>query len=193
MKKVVPNHARIVCAAPKGSRNWSAADDASLKDLWENSTNSAQEIGDIIGRPRCGVIGRAHRLGLQPRKIGAVILSRPVKRRAAVPPAESVKKRRITWIANAPVGIGAQIVHAATKAAEIAPEVQRVEKRGLFSGVGIRLMDARLLHCSWPYDGHAPDDPHCCGARVVREGSPYCADHAALAYPHMRAEERSVA
>lgn len=192
MPNAKSHHARIVCAAPKKEYFWSAADDTRLKDLWENSTRSARDIGVIIGKPRCGVIGRARRLELKPRKQGCVGASRPVKRVKPDMPV-AVKKKRFKFVANAPRGMGAQIMHAAVKAAEVAPDVRRLEKRGLFSGDGMPLLHAGLRDCSWPYDGHPPDNPHCCGARVAGEGMSYCATHADLAYPRRRSEEKEAA
>ena len=192
MPNAKSHHARIVCAAPKKEYFWSAADDTRLKDLWENSANSAAEIGVIMGKPRCGVIGRSRRLELKPRKQGRVVAPRPVKRLKADKPAV-VKEKRYKLVASAPRGMGAQIVHAAVMAASVAPEVQRLERCGLFSGEGMPLLRAGLRDCSWPYDGHPPDNPHCCGARVAGEGMSYCATHADLAYPRRRSEEKEAA
>lgn len=52
---------------PETKVKWPAKDDAILRKLWKSHT--AKQIGDLLGRSRNSVIGRAHRLNLKDKTI----------------------------------------------------------------------------------------------------------------------------
>ncbi len=44
--------------------DWTASEEKKLRDLWMRQGLSGRQIGDRMGRSRCSVMGKLHRMGL---------------------------------------------------------------------------------------------------------------------------------
>jgi GcrA cell cycle regulator len=154
-----------------------------LRNLWDRGM-SASQISEQLGGniTRNAVIGKAHRLGLKSRPS-------PVKAdsaRRAPPQAAAPKAAPPPVVVSAPIAP----VHRAmpTESFERAPMVPPmpspapVPRRPRAEGEKvITLLDLSDKICKWPIGHPDEEDFHFCGS-PVNPGTPYCAEHCAVAY-----------
>lgn len=151
-----------------------------LKKMWKEG-KSAAEIAKTLGKgvTRNAVIGKAHRMGLSGRPS-------PIKKPAPAPKKE--KEAAAPRKEAAPVKEAAAVrkpAAPATKHPPLAREVEELprkpEKEILPLNGGTPLIDLTERMCKWPIgDPREPDFTFC--GRGIRVGTPYCPDHAAMAY-----------
>ena len=150
-----------------------------LKKMWKEG-KSAAEIAKTLGKSvtRNAVIGKAHRMGLSgrpsPIKKPPTVKKEAIKKSSVVAP--SVKLGRNNLKPSAKAG-GKNDVSAAKDA----EEPVRFEKEAIPPGGGVALIDLTERMCKWPIGDPRDDDFTFCG-RSIRIGTPYCADHASMAY-----------
>lgn len=167
--------------------SWTDERIALLKKMWKEG-KSAAEIAKTLGKgvTRNAVIGKAHRMGLSGRPSPIKKPAAPKKEAAAAPP----KKERAAAPAAAPAaprGKKAAVTPPAANAKASAllnkevEELKTIEKEIVPLGGGVALIDLTERMCKWPIgDPRDPDFTFC--GRGIRPGTPYCPEHAAMAY-----------
>jgi GcrA cell cycle regulator len=162
--------------------SWTDERIALLKKMWKEG-KSAAEIAKTLGKgvTRNAVIGKAHRMGLsgRPSPIKKPAASAPKKEKetaSSLKPAKGALKEKIRPSAPAP-GSG-KVGAAIQKEVE---ELKKIEKEVLPLNGGVALIDLTERMCKWPIGDPREDDFTFCG-RGIRPGTPYCPDHAAMAY-----------
>jgi GcrA cell cycle regulator len=147
-----------------------------LKKMWKEG-KSAADIAKMLakGVTRNAVIGKAHRMGLSGRPS-------PIKKPA---PAAKKEKTVIKLKETKPVKEASKPVipppfKSNAMAKEPTPPV-RFEKEAIPPGGGVALIDLSERMCKWPIGDPREDDFTFCG-RNIRPGTPYCPDHASMAY-----------
>jgi len=158
-----------------------------LKKLWAEG-HSASQIAKKLGSvTRNAVIGKVHRLGLS----GRATPSRPVKRppRLARPKPQHAPAPRM---AQAPVA-GRTALAIETRepvemdAAPVAPAF--IEPKRLPNGDMVTVLTVKDSMCKWPIGDPADASFGFCG-RSACNGSPYCAEHAQVAFQPAKKRER---
>jgi len=166
--------------------SWTDERIALLKKMWKDG-KSAAEIAKTLGKgvTRNAVIGKAHRMGLSGRPS-------PIKKPAAPKKEPAAKKERATAAPAAPAapagrGKKAAVTPPAATAkasAQLNKEVEElksIQKEIVPLGGGVPLIDLTERMCKWPIGDPRDADFTFCG-RGIRPGTPYCPDHAAMAY-----------
>lgn len=153
-----------------------------LKKMWKEG-KSAAEIAKTLGKgvTRNAVIGKAHRMGLSGRPSPIKKQAAPKKGKdAGAAPKKAAKAPRggkKEKAAPAPVR-GSR--NAALPAREVEEPVSSGAEIAPLNG-GITLLELTERMCKWPIgDPREPDFVFC--GRGIRIGTPYCPDHAAMAY-----------
>lgn len=155
-----------------------------LKKMWKDG-KSAAEIAKTLGKgvTRNAVIGKAHRMGLSGRPS-------PIKKPAAAPAKkekEAVAAPRKEAAAPKETAAPRKAQQQATKHPPLAhssrevEEPRKPEKEILPLNGGTPLIDLTERMCKWPIGDPREADFTFCG-RGIRPGTPYCPDHAAMAY-----------
>jgi GcrA cell cycle regulator len=161
---------------------WTEERVAELKKLWAEG-HSASQIAKRLGSvTRNAVIGKVHRLGLS----GRATPSRPVKRppRLARPKPQPIPRQ-----AQASRGAAAL---AMREAAAPAPHVEadaNIEPQRLPNGDMVTVLTVKDSMCKWPIGDPADANFGFCG-HACQEGSPYCAEHARVAFQPAKKRER---
>lgn len=159
-----------------------------LKKLWaegHSASQIAKKLGSVI---RNAVIGKVHRLGLS----GRATPSRPVKRppRLARPKPQAAPATRI---AQAPVAGRTALAVEIREPVEIeaaAPVIPAfIEPKRLPNGDMVTVLTVKDSMCKWPIGDPAEATFGFCG-RPSCQGSPYCADHAQVAFQPAKKRER---
>jgi GcrA cell cycle regulator len=159
-----------------------------LKRMWKEG-KSAAEIAKTLGKgvTRNAVIGKAHRMGLSGRPS-------PIKKPPPAKKSASVKKNDATAESkSAPASAKgfakktSSVPQPPATAKKKAPgerevaEPYKMIKEAIPPGGGVALIDLSERMCKWPIgDPREPDFTFC--GRPIRQGTPYCPDHAAMAY-----------
>jgi len=162
---------------------WTEERVAELKKLWAEG-HSASQIAKRLGSvTRNAVIGKVHRLGLS----GRATPSRPVKRppRLARPKPQQMPRQATARTA----GSNALAVR---EAAAPTPHVEvetNVEPQRLPNGDMVTVLTVKDTMCKWPIGDPAESTFGFCG-HATNEGSPYCADHARVAFQPAKKRER---
>lgn len=150
-----------------------------LKKMWKEG-KSAAEIAKTLGKgvTRNAVIGKAHRMGLSGRPS-------PIKKPVSVKKEATAKKTASASVTTsrdaskkAPAAANAKINPALARETE---ELKKIERETVPPGGGVALIDLTERMCKWPIGDPREDDFTFCG-RSIRQGTPYCPDHAAAAY-----------
>lgn len=184
--------------------SWSDSRVDQLRLLWGQGSTARQIADSIGGVSRNAVIGKAHRLGLQPRP-SPVRNSGEVSKARAAP--LSVEDAR-SVVAAPPPGMPVVPVAAAPPRVAKAPKVERIPAsaatglpKGHIAPAGppapprrnvpakpsaeIRgktgLLDLTDKVCRWPIGHPGEPDFYFCGD-PVNSGFPYCLSHCAAAY-----------
>jgi GcrA cell cycle regulator len=162
---------------------WTEERVAELKKLWAEG-HSASQIAKRLGSvTRNAVIGKVHRLGLS----GRATPSRPVKRppRLARPKPQqaprpaSAASRSATTLA----------VRPEPSQPQIAEQESRIEPQRLPNGDMVTVLTVKDSMCKWPIGDPADNNFGFCG-HASAEGSPYCAEHARVAFQPAKKRER---
>ncbi len=133
------------------------------------------------------MIGKAHRMGLSNRpspikKTGAAAKVVPQKSAAKKKePAKAApqKTKAASKKTAAPVVVSG-VKNNPLSRTELA-EPHKIEKEEVPPGGGVALIDLTERMCRWPIGDPREDDFTFCG-RGIRPGTPYCPDHAGMAY-----------
>ena len=168
---------------------WTEERVSELKKLWAEG-HSASQIAKRLGSvTRNAVIGKVHRLGLS----GRATPSRPVKRPPRLArPKPTVMPRQApaphastggTRGANA-LAIRSEPAHARVTEAEANIEPQRLP-----NGDMVTVLTVKDSMCKWPIGDPADAAFGFCG-HGTHENSPYCAEHARLAFQPAKKRER---
>lgn len=149
-----------------------------LKKMWKEG-KSAAEIAKTLGKgvTRNAVIGKAHRMGLSGRPS-------PIKKPA--PPKKEAVKAAPKVQAAAPKAAPKKAASAPATAkvqppSREAEELKKMEREAPQIGGGVALIDLTERMCKWPIGDPKDADFSFCG-RGIRPGTPYCPEHAAMAY-----------
>ena len=156
--------------------SWTDERIALLKKMWKDG-KSAADIAKTLakGVTRNAVIGKAHRMGLSGRPS-------PIKKTPEVPKKAAVAKKEVKEVKEVkkpvvPVVSGVKhnpLVREVT-------EPRKFVKEEIPPGGGVALIDLSERMCKWPIGDPREDDFTFCG-RNIRQGTPYCPDHATMAY-----------
>lgn len=158
--------------------SWTDERIATLKKMWKEG-KSAADIAKTLGKgvTRNAVIGKAHRMGLsgRPSPIKKPASAPAAKKEAAAPKKETL---RVVATPKKAAAAPAKINPALLKEAE---ELKKLEKSAVQIGGGVALIDLTERMCKWPIGDPREADFSFCG-RGIRVGTPYCPEHAAMAY-----------
>ena len=170
---------------------WTEERVAELKKLWAEGHSASQIAKQLGGVTRNAVIGKVHRLGLS----GRATPSRPVKR----PPRLARPKPQVAQPAMADTKTAASTTtkRKASKEASsgnlspsMAP-VASVKPKRLNNGDMVTVMTVSDSMCKWPVGDPGDPDFGFCGHPTDGD-SPYCTEHAKLAYqPSRKKRERA--
>lgn len=160
-----------------------------LKRMWKEG-KSAAEIAKALGKgvTRNAVIGKAHRMGLSGRPSPIKKDTAPKKKAAESAPARKKATSTATpqktprASARKPVAETKSVTSKKKATALREPEqVVPMEKEAVPPGGGVALIDLTERMCKWPIGDPRDADFTFCGLGV-RQGTPYCPQHAAAAY-----------
>lgn len=163
---------------------WTAAEDATARELWTVQGLSAQRVSDALpGRTRNAVIGRVNRLGLQ--------------RHGYNTPVRAPKPDACTWPRKprAPRMPPAAFRVAQDRQKPEPAPIQPLEHEAALRGyevpgnaprAPVPFVDATSSQCQWPQwpDDALPSQKFVCGVAVAH--APYCAEHFKRAYQPMK-------
>jgi GcrA cell cycle regulator len=157
--------------------SWTDERIALLKRMWKEG-KSAADIAKALakGVTRNAVIGKAHRMGLSGRP--SPIKKPPSAPKKEAPRKEVLKAAPATKKAAPPVTVSGVKHNPLLR--EVA-EPRKFEKEPIPPGGGVALIDLTERMCKWPIGDPREDDFTFCG-RNIRQGTPYCPDHAGMAY-----------
>ncbi len=168
--------------------SWTDERIALLKKLWKEG-KSAAEIAKTLakGITRNAVIGKAHRMGLssRPSPIKKADENAPKKQPAKVAtkkPAPAPVAKEPTPVAKKPIAVVPVVTGVKNNplTREVAPPRQMMKEEFPANG-GVALIDLSERMCKWPFGDPREDNFTFCG-RDIRPGTPYCPDHASIAY-----------
>lgn len=165
--------------------SWTDERIALLKKMWKEG-KSAAEIAKTLGKgvTRNAVIGKAHRMGLSGRPSPIKKQAAPKKEKEAAPKKSAAKPAR----KPDPAPAGARTAPPARETGE----ARKPEKEIAPLNGGVSLLELTERMCKWPIgDPREPDFIFC--GRGIRQGTPYCPDHAAMAYQSSSRSRNQVA
>lgn len=166
---------------------WTEERVAELKKLWAEG-HSASQIAKRLGSvTRNAVIGKVHRLGLS----GRATPSRPVKRppRLARPKPQAMPRQASSASSPAPRGNTAVAVRAEPTHTHISEAEANIEPKRLSNGDMVTVLTVKDSMCKWPIGDPADNNFGFCG-HASADGSPYCAEHARVAFQPAKKRER---
>jgi GcrA cell cycle regulator len=140
-----------------------------LKKLWMDGLSASQIAKQLGGVTRNAVIGKVHRLGLSGRAAPSHP-SRPAFKAPRAPRPISMPTPRPRVAEARP----AATATAGVPAVRAAPFVE------LPGTATVLTLGAHM--CKWPIGDPSSNDFTFCGRRAGDESSPYCVDHARMAY-----------
>ena len=168
---------------------WTEAVIAELRRLWTEGLSTA-EIGRRLGVSKNAVVGKAHRLALDPRpspirRVPGEAVAAPTPRRVSgptLPPLPPVAHPIITQptITRSTVALP----EAAIAPAALAPVRPAAQLRPVMPSTP-RTGGSRYSACCWPIGEPGTASFHFCGGEAMAS-KPYCAEHAQLAYVKVR-------
>jgi len=175
--------------------SWNDERVETLKKLWQEGHSASQIAKQLGGVTRNAVIGKVHRLGLSGRAAPSSPTrplykpSRPPRVAASasgLTPSHLIAPRRPETLArpvSSPVLSGAN--QGALVPTVAKPNlVQTVESPGTAT---VLTLGSRM--CKWPIGDPMSDDFTFCGRRSD-DGTPYCVEHARLAYQPSQKKKR---
>ena len=165
---------------------WTEERVAELKKLWAEGHGASQIAKRLGSVTRNAVIGKVHRLGLS----GRATPSRPVKRppRLARPKPQHMPRQAAT---AAPVRQGANALaqREPQLPAVIVETDTNIEPQRLPNGDMVTVLTVKDSMCKWPIGDPADATFGFCG-RHSDGGSPYCVEHARVAFQPAKKRER---
>ena len=141
-----------------------------LKKLWADGLSASQVAKQLGGVTRNAVIGKVHRLGLS----GRATPSRPARTRTPGP------RTLVRGRPDPLTGEARSEERAARETAE-ASEPAAHEERMLEPSQRATVLTLTEHTCKWPIGDPGRPGFHFCG-RGAGNGSPYCTEHARMAY-----------
>ncbi|MEX0837921.1 MAG: GcrA family cell cycle regulator, partial [Parvibaculum sp.] len=141
-----------------------------LKKLWADGLSASQVAKQLGGVTRNAVIGKVHRLGLS----GRATPSRPARTRAPGPRALQ------RGLPDARAGEARAAEERTARETEARSEAVE-EERLLDPSERATVLTLTEHTCKWPIGDPGRPGFHFCG-RGADNGSPYCTDHARMAY-----------
>ncbi|MAM95028.1 MAG: GcrA cell cycle regulator [Parvibaculum sp.] len=141
-----------------------------LKKLWAEGLSASQVAKQLGGVTRNAVIGKVHRLGLS----GRAMPSRPARTRPQAP--RTLVRGRPDPLTAEPREEEQAQNQSAKKA-----ESSQTEERGLEPAQRATVLTLTEHTCKWPIGDPGRPGFHFCG-RGAEHGSPYCTEHARMAY-----------
>lgn len=161
---------------------WTEERVTELKKLWAEGHSASQIAKQLGGVTRNAVIGKVHRLGLS----GRATPSRPVKRPPRLARPKPTPQTIRTGAKPRP-----EAAPKPAAAPEPSPAVAEApqEPQRLPNGDLVTVMNVKDSMCKWPIGDPADPNFSFCG-RTSSEGSPYCAEHAKVAFQPARKRER---
>jgi GcrA cell cycle regulator len=166
---------------------WTEERVAELKKLWAEG-HSASQIAKRLGSvTRNAVIGKVHRLGLS----GRATPSRPVKRppRLARPKPQQMPRQPQTASAPRPAISGALAIRQEPAQTHISEAEANIEPKRLSNGDMVTVLTVKDSMCKWPIGDPADAAFGFCGHGTA-DGSPYCPEHARVAFQPAKKRER---
>lgn len=161
--------------------SWTDERIALLKKMWKDG-KSAADIAKVLARgvTRNAVIGKAHRMGLSGRPA-------PVKKPEPASASKKMPVKKALQKKDIPAPVVKKSAAPAVSGMKHNPlsrevaEPRKFEKEPIPPGGGVALIDLSERMCKWPIGDPREDDFTFCG-RGIRNGTPYCPDHAGAAY-----------
>ncbi len=149
-----------------------------LKKMWKEG-KSAAEIAKTLGKgvTRNAVIGKAHRMGLSGRP-SPIKKPAPPKKDAAPKTVKAASPKAAAPAKKAATPAASAKVQPPSREAE---ELKKLESAAPKIGGGVALIDLTERMCKWPIGDPKDADFSFCGL-TIRAGTPYCPEHAAMAY-----------
>ena len=164
--------------------SWTDERVETLKRMWNEGQSASQIAKELGGVTRNAVIGKVHRLGLS----GRATPSRPVKRppRLARPKPQAMPRQASSAAprTNTAVAVRAEPVHTHITEAEA-----NIEPKRLSNGDMVTVLTVKDSMCKWPIGDPADNNFGFCG-HASSDGSPYCAEHARVAFQPAKKRER---
>lgn len=161
---------------------WTEDRVATLKRLWAEGLSASQIAKQLTGVTRNAVIGKVHRLGLAGRATPSRPTKRPLRTVARPRPAGSVQT-------NVASSAGAKSRPLAPMLPVNTPPPIAALRQEDGSFANVLTLNERM--CKWPIGDPNDADFAFCG-RGSCSGSPYCGEHARLAYqPQQPKKKRS--
>src|SRR5262245_18279279 len=148
---------------------WTDERVATLRKLWTEGLSASQIAKQLGGVTRNAVIGKVHRLGLA----GRATPSRPAKR-----PVRTARPRLM----------GPSIPRLRPPSTTPAVVIPHLEPLKDEAGKTMNVLTLSESVCKFPIGDPTDPDFAFCGRAAV--GSPYCSDHARLAYQPSQAKRR---
>ena len=155
-----------------------------LKKLWSDGLSASQIAGELGEVTRNAVIGKVHRLGLSGRAKSAGSSARPRK------PAREAETRRDAR-PQRPMTQGATALAQALEplAQEAPAPAPQSADNVVAMGQRCTIMNLTESTCRWPTGEPGTDSFYFCGGKT-KQGLPYCAHHARIAYQPVQDRRR---
>ena len=168
--------------------NWTDERVELLRKLWAEGLSASQIAAQLGGVSRNAVIGKVHRLKLSSRGRAAPTQARQKKTKTAAPKAAKPASPPSRPV---PQTIGATALKIEYDE-EPAPRPMARADDSVVVPISRRLKLVELTDrtCKWPNGDPLNEDFHFCGT-ASKDGSPYCAYHARLAYQPVSERRRA--
>ena len=160
--------------------SWTDERVETLKKLWQEGHSASQIAKQLGGVTRNAVIGKVHRLGLS----GRAAPSQPTRPlyKPARPPRPAVSQAQPAASHSAPIARRTDPV--ISRPVISTPVVPYIEEPGTAT---VLTLGAKM--CKWPIGDPAESTFGFCG-RASSNASPYCAEHARVAFQPAKKRER---
>jgi GcrA cell cycle regulator len=159
--------------------NWTDERVELLRKLWAEGLSASQIAAQLGGVSRNAVIGKVHRLKLSSRGRAAPTQARQKKPKAAAP---KTAKPASQPVRTMPQTIGATALKVEFEAEPAPRPVARTDDSVVVPiSRRLKLVELTDRTCKWPNGDPLNEDFHFCGT-ASKDGSPYCAYHARMAY-----------
>ncbi|MBB6308122.1 GcrA family cell cycle regulator [Xanthobacter tagetidis] len=155
-----------------------------LKKLWGDGLSASQIAGELGEVTRNAVIGKVHRLGLSGRAKTAPTAARPRKPMREAEPRRDERPQRPMTHGNTALApsLEQMVQEAPAPAPQSADNVVPMGQR-------CTIMNLTESTCRWPMGEPGTDGFYFCGGKT-KQGLPYCAHHARIAYQPVQDRRR---
>lgn len=155
-----------------------------LKKLWGDGLSASQIAGELGEVTRNAVIGKVHRLGLSGRAKTAPLATRPRKPARDAEPRRDERPQRPMTHGN--TALAPDLEQMAEEAPAPAPQTA---DNVVPMGQRCTIMNLTESTCRWPMGEPGTDGFYFCGGKT-KQGLPYCAHHARIAYQPVQDRRR---